>query len=98
MKAEIRADGLHIVGYVNVPGRESRPIRSSMGSFVEIIEQRAFQKAIDSAANGVRMLLDHNPDRVLASTTDKSLNAFEDEISKVKNKSQIAFFVSARIT
>lgn len=80
MKAELRADGLHISGYVNVPGRQSRPVMTKRGKVIEVIEQRAFQKAIDSAANGVRMLLDHNPDRVLASTTDKSLNAFEDEI------------------
>lgn len=80
MKAELRADGLHISGYVNVPGRQSRPVMTKRGKVIEVIEQRAFQKAIDSATNGVRMLLDHNPDRVLASTTDKSLNAFEDEI------------------
>ena len=80
MKAELRADGLHISGYVNVPGRQSRPVMTKRGKVIEVIEQRAFQKAIDSAANGVRMLLDHNPDRVLASTKDKSLNAFEDEI------------------
>ena len=80
MKAELRADGLHISGYVNVPGRQSRPVMTKRGKVIEVIEQRAFQKAIDSATNGVRMLLDHNPDRVLASTKDKSLNAFEDEI------------------
>lgn len=80
MKAELRADGLHISGYVNVPGRQSRPVMTKRGKVIEVIEQRAFQKAIDSATNGVRMLLDHNPDRVLASTSDKSLNVFEDEI------------------
>ena len=80
MKAELRADGLHISGYVNVPGRQSRPVMTKRGKVIEVIEQRAFQKAIDSATNGVRMLLDHNPDRVLASTPDKSLNVFEDEI------------------
>ena len=80
MKAELRADGLHISGYVNVPGRQSRPVMTKRGKVIEVIEQRAFQKAIDSATNGVRMLLDHNTDRVLASTSDKSLNVFEDEI------------------
>lgn len=80
MKAELRADGLHISGYVNVPGRQSRPVMTKRGKVIEVIEQRAFQKAIDSAKEGVRMLLDHNPDRVLASTADKSLKAFEDEI------------------
>ena len=80
MKAELRADGLHISGYVNVPGRQSRPVMTKRGRVIEVIEQRAFQKAIDSAKEGVRMLLDHNPDRVLASTSDKSLEVFEDEI------------------
>ena len=80
MKAELRADGLHISGYVNVPGRQSRPVMTKRGKVIEVIEQRAFQKAIDAAKDGVRMLLDHNPDRVLASTTDKSLEVFEDEI------------------
>ena len=80
MKAELRADGLHISGYVNVPGRQSRPVMTKRGKVIEVIEQRAFQKAIDSATNGVRMLLDHNPDRILASTSDKSLNVFENEI------------------
>lgn len=80
MKAELRADGLHISGYVNVPGRQSRPVMTKRGKVIEVIEQRAFQKAIDSAKDGVKMLLDHNPDRVLASTADKNLNVFEDEI------------------
>ena len=79
MKAEIRADGLHIVGYVNVPGRESRPIRSSMGSFIEIIEQRAFQKAIDKADH-IDVLLDHSKDKVLASTKNGTLKVREDNI------------------
>ena len=44
MRAELRADGLHISGYVNVPGRESRPVMTPHGRVIEIIEQRAFQK------------------------------------------------------
>ena len=28
MRAELRADGLHISGYVNIPGRESRPVET----------------------------------------------------------------------
>ena len=37
MKAELRADGLHISGYVNVPGRESRPVLTPRGKVIEII-------------------------------------------------------------
>lgn len=79
MKAEIRADGLHISGYVNVTGRQSRPIFTKWGKVIEIIERRAFQKAIDRAAN-VQLLLDHRNDRVLASVKDKTLAVKEDEI------------------
>lgn len=79
MKAEIRADGLHITGYVNVPGRQSRPIRSPRGSFIEVIRQGAFQKAIDRAEK-ISVLLDHDRNRTLASTEDKTLFVKEDNI------------------
>ena len=69
MKAELRADGLHISGYVNVPGRASRPVLTPRGRVIEIIEQRAFAEAIKRAEN-IDMLLDHNHGRVLASTSD----------------------------
>ncbi|MCI7301314.1 HK97 family phage prohead protease [Ihubacter massiliensis] len=79
MKAEIRADGLHVSGYVNVPGRASRPIFTKRGKVIEIIEQRAFQKAIDRAQS-IQLLLDHRKDKVLASTKDKTLAVREDEV------------------
>lgn len=80
MKAELRADGLYISGYVNVPGRISRPVMTRHGKMVEVIEQGAFQRAIDAAKNGVKMLLDHNPARVLAETGSNTLKTYEDEI------------------
>ena len=79
MRAELRADGLHISGYVNVPGRESRPVMTPHGRVIEIIEQRAFQKAIERADN-IRMLLDHDPARILASTQDNTLTVREDAV------------------
>lgn len=79
MKAELRADGLHISGYVNVPGRESRPVLTPRGKVIEIIEQRAFARAIERAAE-VRMLLDHDRNHVLADTTDGTLKVKEDEV------------------
>jgi HK97 family phage prohead protease len=79
LKVEIRADGLHISGYVNVPGRESRPVITSRGKVVETIEQRAFQRAIEKADN-IPMTLDHDSNRVLAKTNDKTLVLYEDEI------------------
>lgn len=80
MRAELRADGcLHISGYVNVPGRESRPVMTPHGRVIEIIEQRAFSKAIERADN-IRMLLDHDNGRVLAETRAKTLTVKEDAV------------------
>lgn len=77
MKAELRADGLHISGYVNVPGRESRPVITPRGKVNEVIEQRAFQRAIDKADN-IELKLDH--EKTIASTTQGNLTVFEDEV------------------
>ena len=79
MRAELRADGLHISGYVNVPGRESRPVTTKYGRVIEIIEQRAFARAIKRAKK-IDMLLDHNHDRVLASTENGTLTVAEDAV------------------
>lgn len=79
MRVELRSDGLHIAGYVNVPGRASRPVMTPHGMVIETIEQRAFQRAIDRAGN-IRMLLDHNPMRVLADTDSHTLTVVEDNV------------------
>lgn len=80
MKAELRADGyLHVSGYVNVPGRQSRPVLTPRGRVVEVIEQGAFARAL-SRAGSLRMLLDHDERRALASTGDGNLKAHEDAV------------------
>lgn len=79
MKVEIRADGMHISGYVNVPGRPSRPIRSAMGKFIEVIEPGVFKRAIKKASE-IKMLLDHDRTRVLASTTNQTMKLTEDNV------------------
>lgn len=79
MRAELRSDGLHISGYVNVPGRASRPVYTPRGRVIEVIEQRAFADAINRAEN-IQMLLDHDRDRVLASTADGTLKVEEDAV------------------
>jgi HK97 family phage prohead protease len=79
MRAELRADGLHISGYVNVPGRQSRPVMTPYGRVIEVIEQRAFARAIERAGN-IRMLLDHDPNRVLAETENRTLTVKEDAV------------------
>ena len=81
MRVEIRADNsVHISGYVNVPGRMSRPVITPRGRVIETIEQRAFQRAIDKAGKGLRMLVDHNNSRQVACVADGTLMATEDEI------------------
>lgn len=77
MKAEIRADGLHITGYVNVPGRESRPVITPRGKVIEVIEQRAFQRALQKVDN-IDLMVDH--ERKIASTKEGTLKVWEDEI------------------
>jgi len=79
MRVELRADGLHLMGYVNVPGRMSRPVMTPRGKVLEIIEQRAFGRALSRAEN-VEVLLDHDKDRVLASTKEGNLILEEDNV------------------
>lgn len=77
IKAEIRADGLHIYGYVNVPGRESRPVITPRGRVIEVIEQRAFERALAKASK-LDLMVDH--ERTVASTTEGTLEAEEDAV------------------
>ncbi|RDU22766.1 HK97 family phage prohead protease [Anaerosacchariphilus polymeriproducens] len=79
MNVEIRADSIHISGYVNVVKRESRPVITSRGKVIEMIEERAFQRALEKADN-IPMTLDHNSNRVLAQTNDSTLELYEDNI------------------
>jgi HK97 family phage prohead protease len=80
MKAKMTNDKMTIVGYVNVPGRESKPLSTRMrGKVIEVIEQRAFQRAID-AAKKISLLLDHKPARELADTRAGTLKLYEDEV------------------
>lgn len=80
MRVEVRAGGVHISGYVNVPGRASRPVITPRGKVIETIEQGAFKKALERSGDELRMLMDHNSSRQLASVKDGTLKAREDEI------------------
>lgn len=80
MKLEIRADGLHISGYVNVTEKMSRPVVTSKGQrVVEVIEPRTFSKALEKAGN-IPLTKDHIPDYVLAETRAGTLKLREDAI------------------
>lgn len=79
MKIEIRADGTHISGYVNVPEKKSNPIcTKTHGKVIETIEPGTFQRAIDRARN-IRLTVDHGSD-TYASTEDGTLTIYEDQI------------------
>lgn len=79
MRAEIRADGLHISGYVNVPGRFSRPVMTARGRVIETIDQGAFRAAIERAED-IHMLRDHDSDYVLADANAGTLRVKEDAV------------------
>ena len=79
MKIEIRADGAHISGYVNVTGKRSRPVITPHGKVIEEIEPRAFEQAIGRAGN-ITVTVDHDNSHVYASTDDGTLKMFEDDI------------------
>lgn len=79
MDIEIRADGAHISGYVNVTEKKSRPVITPHGKVIEEIEPRAFQGAIDRAGN-ITVSVDHDQTHIYASTEDKTLSLYEDDI------------------
>lgn len=80
MKIEVRADGVvHIEGYVNAVGRDSRPIVTAEGRCVEMIEPGTFRQELDRGAN-INLLLNHEKDKVYASTEQRNLKLTEDNI------------------
>lgn len=79
MKIRIRADSVEIDGYVNAIERNSKPLWSRMGQFVERICKGAFAKALERNDN-VKILLNHIEDRKLGSQREGNLDLTEDAI------------------
>lgn len=81
MDIEIRADGtLHIEGYVNAVERDSRTvICPECGKCVEQIRAGAFGEALRAAKN-VDILLNHDKEKKLGSTSEGTLSLYEDSI------------------
>lgn len=78
MRAEIRADKseMTISGYVNVPGRNSRAMRSPRGMFVEQITPGAFGKALK---NGDPVGLMFNHQRLLGDSSDPNVLQLDED-------------------
>ena len=83
MKVEVREDSVQITGYVNAIERYSKPIRENLRgkirTFVERIKAGVFKTAL-KRNDDVKVLLNHNHDRVLATTKDGSAKLEEDNI------------------
>lgn len=79
MRIEIRNDSVILDGYVNAVDRESKPIPAVKGRFVEKIKPGAFQRSLERRTN-VDLLLNHDKNRKLGSTSEGNLELFEDNI------------------
>lgn len=83
MKYEVREDTVLISGYVNAVERLSKPIRSTLHgkftTFLERIKAGVFRSALKKN-DEVFVLLNHDTDRVLATTKDGTAKLEEDNI------------------
>ena len=79
MKVSIRADSVLIEGYVNAIERDSKPLMSRIGQFIERICKGAFSKAL-KRNDDVHVLLNHDWNRDLGSTKQGNLELKEDNI------------------
>ncbi len=79
MQVNIRADSVEISGYVNAVERNSKPLRSRIGRFIERICKGAFSNAL-RRNDDVYLLLNHDGSRVLGSTKQGNLELTEDNI------------------
>lgn len=79
MKVNIRSDCVEIEGYVNAIERNSKPLWSRAGEFVERVCKGAFTRALRRAKD-VHILLNHNWDKDLGSIDGGNLELYEDSI------------------
>lgn len=79
MNINIRNDSVEIEGYVNSIERNSKPLYSRLGRFIERICKGAFKRAIERN-DDIRLLLNHDWDKELGSTKQGNLELQEDNI------------------
>ena len=96
MKIEIRADGAHISGYVNVTEKKSRPVITPHGKVVEEIEPRAFEAAINRAGN-INVTVDHDDTHIYASTSNGTLKLYEDNKLSDGRRREGEYFMQSAI-
>ena len=79
MQINIREDSVEIEGYVNAVERNSKPLMSRMGKFIERIKAGAFTRAL-KRNDDVHVLFNHDWQRDLGSTKQGNLELTEDNI------------------
>ena len=79
MKIRVKEDSVEIEGYVNAIERNSKPLLSRVGQFIERICKGAFKKAL-KRNDDVHILLNHDWERDLGSTKQGNLELEEDNI------------------
>jgi len=79
MEIRIKGDKVEIEGYVNAVERRSKPLWSRMGQFIERICKGAFGKAL-KRNDDVKILLNHDPNKLLGSQKQGNLELEEDNI------------------
>ena len=79
MEVRIRGDSVEISGYVNAVERNSKPLLSKIGRFIERICKGAYARALERN-DDVHVLLNHDWDRDLGSTKEGNLELVEDSI------------------
>lgn len=79
MQIRVKDDSVELEGYVNAIERNSKPLRSRIGRFIERVCKGTFTKAI-SRNNNIRLLLNHDWNRDLGGTAEGNLELREDSI------------------
>lgn len=79
MQIRVKEDSVEIEGYVNAIERDSKPLLSRVGQFIERICKGAFKKAL-KRNDDVHILLNHDWNRDLGSTKKGNLKLEEDNI------------------
>lgn len=79
MKIEVRNDKVIIDGYVNAVDRFSKVLYDKKGQFIEKILPTVFRRALEKN-DDVKVLLNHDKERELATTKNGTAKLYEDNI------------------